>query len=604
MAAWPARALEAGTATVTFSATTTGYGDAVERSIPVHLDVTPETTATGGVVEDNAVIESVYLPDYVITGSGSLELSLQASLVGALDEELPFFEPYRWESNVRIASRIIATVAVQRASASGLTEGQEAQLRKDIDTLVRYQMYDGGWAWCGSCSRTDLWVTGWVLIALGEAKDAGYSVAAYQYSRTMRLITEFVNRETDVERPANPNWHAFLLYALTSAANNGDEVSPLAREQAALLRSLLEEHRTELTSWGRAYLLLGLRASGREADHEAVRTLLNDLTATTIASANGNHWEDDRIGGSMHNGSVRATALVLRALTEADPQHPLIEETTRWLVVARSADRWKTSVERAQGMASLGAFAELTGETRGVYDYQVLLNTQRVLAGHFDVPAGDYLDRTEVALEELPLGEVSRVQFDRDFTAEGRMYYGLNLRYVTPAEDIEALNRGFAVSHRYSLLEDPDTAITSASLNDVVRVTLTVVAPADRLFVKLEDFLPAGLEPIDPRLKIVPAYLREQLEREQTEAVLGGTPTYYAPWYAWYYSPWDQVDIRDDRVTLLAQRLPRGVHEYVYYARATAPGDFFVAPTHAEESYFPEVFGRSDSQRFTIGEGD
>ena len=602
--AWPARALEAGTATVTFSATTTGYGDAVERSIPVHLDVTPETTATGGVVEDNAVIESVYLPDYVITGSGSLELSLQASLVGALDEELPFFEPYRWESNVRIASRIIATTAVQRASASGLTEGQEAQLRKDIDTLVRYQMYDGGWSWCGSCGWTDLWVTGWVLIALGEAKDAGYEVPEYQYSRTIRLITEFVNRETDVERPANPNWHAFLLYALTSAANNGDEVSPLAREQAALLRSLLEEHRTDLTSWGRAYLLLGLLASGHETDHEAVRTLLNDLTATTIASANGNHWEDDRIGGCMHNSSVRATALVLRALTEADPQHPLIEETTRWLVVARSADRWKTSVERAQGMASLGAFAELTGETRGVYDYQVLLNTQRVLAGHFDVPAGDYLDRTEVALEELPLGEVSRVQFDRDVTAEGRMYYGLNLRYVTPAKDIEALNRGFAVSHRYSLLEDPDTAITSASLNDVVRVTVTVVAPADRLFVKLEDFLPAGLEPIDPRLKIVPAYLREQLEREQTEAVLGGTPTYYAPWYAWYYSPWDQVDIRDDRVTLLAQRLPRGVHEYVYYARATAPGDFFVAPTHAEETYFPEVFGRSDSSRFTIGEGE
>ena len=576
----------------------------MERSIPVHLDVTPETTATGGVVEENAVIESIYLPDYVITGSGSLELSLQASLVGALDEELPYFTPYRWESNIRIASRIIATIAVQRASASGLTEGQEAQLRKDIATLARYQMYDGGWSWCRSCGRTDLWVTGWVLIALGEAKDAGYEVPEYQYSRTMRLITDFVNRETDVERPANPNWHAFLLYALTSAANNGDEVSPLAREQAALLRSLLVEHRAELTSWGRAYLVVGLLASGHEPDHESVRTLLNDLTATTIASATGNHWEDDRIGGSMHNGSVRATALVLRALTEADPHHPLIEETTRWLVVARSADRWKTSVERAQGMASLGAFAELTGETRGVYDYQVLLNTARVLAGDFDVPAGDYLDRTEVALEELPLGEVSRVQFDRDFTAEGRMYYGLNLRYVTPAKDIEALNRGFAISHRYSLLEDRDTAITSASLNDIVRVTVTVVAPADRLFAKVDDFLPAGLEPIDPRLKIVPAWLREQLEREQTEAVLGGTPTYYAPWFAWYYNPWDQVDIRDDRVTLLAQRLRRGVHEYVYYARATAPGDFFVAPAHAEETYFPEVFGRSDSNRFAIGEGE
>ena len=39
---WSARVLEDGTATVRFSATTEGYGDAVELSLPVHLDVTPE----------------------------------------------------------------------------------------------------------------------------------------------------------------------------------------------------------------------------------------------------------------------------------------------------------------------------------------------------------------------------------------------------------------------------------------------------------------------------------------------------------------------------------------------------------------------------------
>ena len=453
---WPARVLEDGTATVRFSATTEGYGDAVELSLPVYLDVTPETTATGGVVEDAVAVEAVYLPDYVITGSGSLELSLQASLVGALDQELPFFEPYRWESNVRVASRIVATVAVQRASANGLPEAQESQLRTDIDTLITYQNGDGGWGWCRSCYWTDYWVTGWVLIALAEARDAGSTVPDYRNSYFAYLIPDYLNRQTDVERPANPNEHAFLLYALTRALNEGDTpITSIGWEAQLDMLALLEEHRTQLTSWGRAYLVLGLLASGHEADHESVRILLNDLSAATIASANGNHWEDERRPGSMHNSSVRATALVLRALTEADPSHPLIEETARWLVVARSADRWKTSVERAQGMASLGAFAELTGETRGVYDYQVLLNTRRVLNGHFDVPARDYIDGVALTLDTLPLGEVSRVQFEREAGTEGRLYYALNLRYVTPATDIEALNRGFAVSHRYSLLEDP-----------------------------------------------------------------------------------------------------------------------------------------------------
>ena len=81
-------------------------------------------------------------------------------------------------------------------------------------------------------------------------------------------------------------------------------------------------------------------------------------------------------------------------------------------------------------------------------------------------------------------------------------------------------------------------------------------------------------------------------------------PAYYAPWYRWYYNPWDQVELRDDRLVLRASRLPRGVHEYVYYARATTPGDFFVAPAHAEEAFFPEVFGRSDSGRFSVVAGE
>ena len=607
---WPARALAEGTATVRFRADATGgHADAVEVSLPVHLDVTPETTATGGIVEQAPAVEAVYLPDYVITGTGSLEVSLQGSLVGALDQELAHFKPYRYESTIRVASRVVAIVAAQRATAGGLDAAWEHQLREDVQQLINRQtyVYDWGygqaWGWCLRCSPDPL-VTGWVLLALGEARDAGHDVPDDALSGATSVISSYLERETDVERPADANQHAFLLYALTDAANHGREVSAAAREQAPSILGIAEEHRANLANWGRAYLLLGLLASGEDADHQAVRALLNDLTADTIASANGNHWEDERIPGSMHNGSVRTTAIVLRALTEVDPQHPLIEETARWLALARSADRWKTTVERAQGMASLGAYAELTGETRGVYDYSVLVNTTEVLDGHFDVPAGDYLDAASVALADLPLGEVSRVQFNREADSPGRLYYGLNLRYVTPAAGIEALNRGFAISHRYSLLDDPETPITSAAPGDVVRVTVTVVAPADRLFVQVQDFLPAGLEPIDPQLRIVSPYLREQLEEDRRDARQASATPYYAPWYRWYYSPWDQVDLRDDRLVLQASRLPQGVHEYVYYARATSPGDFFVAPAHAEETYFPEVFGRSDSSRFTIGDSE
>ena len=526
---WPARPLEAGTATIRFSATASGgYGDAVELTRPVYLDVTPETTATGGVVEDTPALEAVYLPDYVITGSGSLELSLKASLVGALDEELSAFEPHlepHRESNVSIASRIVATIAVRRASADGLTEGQEAQLRKDIRALVGNQHYDGGWAWCPTCSRPNVWVTAWVLIALGEARDEGYAVQDYQYDRAMRFVTERMNN-----LDANPNYHALLLYALTSAANEGGVVSPLAREQVAPLRAIADEHRTELTSWGRALPATRPhrkrpRARPRGRAHPPERP--------------GRHHRRQRqrqpLGGRAHRGLDAQHQRPRDCPRPARPRRsrPPASLSSRrppagsWWRGRPNAGRPRSSARRAwpRWAPSPSSRARATA----LYDYQVLLNTRRVLNGHFDVPARDYLDGVALTLDTLPLGEVSRVQFEREAGTEGRMYYALNLHYVTPAKDTEALNRGFAVSHRYSLLEDPETPVTSASLGDVVRVTVTVVAPADRLFARVEDFVPAGLEPIDPRLSIVSPWLREQLQRDQTTALLGGAPSWFAP---------------------------------------------------------------------------
>jgi len=156
------------------------------------------------------------------------------------------------------------------------------------------------------------------------------------------------------------------------------------------------------------------------------------------------------------------------------------------------------------------------------------------------------------------------------------------------------------VSRSYSLLDAPDKKITGAKLGDTVRVTMTIVVNGDHNYVAVEDLLPAGLEPVDARLKTTDLGLKARLDRERLASVQRKAGDYVAPWFRWYYSPWQQVELRDDRALLYADHLPKGVYEYIYYARATTPGDFFVAPAHAEETYFPEVFGRSDSGRFTV----
>jgi hypothetical protein len=592
--AWPATVTEEGTARLKITARGgDGVDDAVLQELPVYLDVTPETTATGGVVTDEQVTETIYLPSYTIQseGKGSLYVGVQASLVGSVADQLGFFRPQQWESNEEIASRVIATLAAAKAEPAATLPYNDSQLRSDVATLLSLQKGDGGWAWCRYCLTSNPQATGWILQALGAWRDAGNDISSGTLDRAVEYVNADVQRFRDVANPANPNFKAYLLYSLAAAG----------RESAALstMRAVLEQDRRNLANWARAYLLLGFAKAGLDKDDAEVQMLLNDLAVNVIPSANGNHWEDPRVGSLAQTGP-RTTALVLQAVATVDGTHPLVEETARWLVIALNTGECRTTLERAQAIVTLSSFVVLTGERGANFGYAVRLDNRELLGGDLKSTGKVELESIDLPITELTAGRPSTLELARDYRRQGRMYYTLNLRYVTPAADTTALNRGFAISRQYSLLDDAGTTVTSARLGDVVRVRLTVMLPADRNYVVVEDFLPAGLEPIDPDLKIVEPALKSQLRAELAEANRPKDLQYYAPWYRWYYNPWEQSDLLDDRVRLSAESLARGVYEFIYYARATTPGDFFSAPAHVEESYFPEVFGRSDSSRFVV----
>lgn len=593
---WPAHAGTDGTAKLTFRAKGGGLEDAVTQEIPVHLDVTPETTATGGIVTAEAVLESLYLPPFAILENGKLEVTLQSALAGSMADELDELAPQEHESTVRVASRLIATLGVRRAETSaGTASSRDGSITTDVAGLVSAQRPDGGWPWCSDpLCESNPTVTAYVLFALGEATRDGRSFDTLGLPLATSYLSTFINRTADVLHPVDPNERAFMLAAI-AAATPGEQGTPALTQS----RALFEQYRGQLTNWGRSYLVLALLDSGIEATDAQIRTLLNDLAAAAIPRTNGNHWEDQPVAGSFMTNTA-TTSLVALALSRAQPEQPLLAQTVRWLVVARGEQRWSTPVERATAVLSLTTYAVGTGELAGNFHYEVDVDTRTILSGL--VKQGEPLKDAKVTLSlaEFKAGGSSIIAFLRDFTLPGRLYYTMNLRYQTPAQDVEALNRGFAISHQYSLLDAPGTEVTQAKLGDTVRVTVTILAPSDRHYVVIEDLLPAGLEPIDTRLQTVDPALKATLEDERRKAAEAKQGGYMAPWFRWYWSPWQFTETRDDRTVLMTDFLPKGVYEYTYYARATTPGDFFVAPAHAEETYFPETFGRGDSGRFEV----
>ncbi|NOG50467.1 MAG: hypothetical protein HND48_14390 [Chloroflexi bacterium] len=150
---------------------------------------------------------------------------------------------------------------------------------------------------------------------------------------------------------------------------------------------------------------------------------------------------------------------------------------------------------------------------------------------------------------------------------------------------MQAASRGLTLSRQYRL-QGSDETTTSARVGDLVKVEVTLIAPADLDFIVLEDYVPAGLEPIDPNL--------ETAQQTDTDAEFEREGVRYGS--VW----WADVQYRDDRVVLSADYVPAGTYTFTYLARATVEGVYNVIPTTAREFYLPEVYGRAAGAQFTV----
>jgi uncharacterized protein YfaS (alpha-2-macroglobulin family) len=577
------------TAALKFDADGGGLSDSVEISVPVYEFVSPEVTATGGEVVDESS-EAVLIPYYVDPSRGELTVTVASSLAAGLGEGVQFLEEYPYESVEQTVSRLITRLALHRAvSEAGLPdtlgagEDMEGLVARTSQRLYSQQHFDGGWGWWLN-SPSDPFLTAFALFGLGQARHDGYAVDDYVLDRAAEYLGQELDRPFDVENPQNPDLRAFILLAMAES-DRGD----LGRTFA------LAEQRATLGPFGIASLIVAIRElSPQDVEDPRLKTLISDLTSAAVASATGNHWQEDAPDYGIMSTNTRATAAALNALVRVDPDHPLVEGTVRWLMVARRDGHWETTQDTAFSTLALADFVAAREEL-GDFDYRVELNGETVGEGQAKADEPAATDEVTVALEDMRIGEENRLRLVRTPPeAKGRLYYTMHLRYFTPAEEVEAASIGVGVGRDYLPAEGAGAPLESVPVGEMLKVRLTVYAPSDLHFLVVEDFLPAGLEAIDTSLETtsfeVRALLAEEQRRIYEEQRRQGL----------YFNPFSHVDIRDNRVVLFADFVPKGSHEYVYFARATTPGEFHLPPTNAFEMYFPEVWGRTDGRMFTV----
>jgi len=565
-----------------------------EGTLLVYRYTAPEVVGTGGqLVTSGARTEVVGLPPRYDDRRGELMIQLDPSLSAGMRDGLDYLEHFEYECTEQTVSRFLPNVLTYRALQKlGIEDPKlEAKLpglvAEGLDRLVLQQRDDGGWGWWKESRESNPYITAYVVFALGKAEEVGFEVPRDVLERGLTYLNGqlVVSRRFSGYRDANRQ--AFILYVMA-------EVGDTAR--ASEYTGDLWENREKLSHYGRALLALSLdlveRGDGR------IQTLLSDLNNAAILSATGAHWEEQNYDWWAMNTDTRSTGIILDALARLDPDNDLIPNVVRWLMVARKDGIWETTQETAWALIAFTDWMVVTGELQGNYEYAVALNGEELAAGTVSPETVDESIKLRVAIADLLRDQGNVLNVGRG-AGEGRLYYTAHLRVYLPVEEIDPANRGIMVYRQYSdaacdPAEEECPEVQEVRVGDTVRVKLTIVAPNDLYYVVVEDPLPAGGDGIDTGLATTS--LLEQDPRLQRQSK---NPIWY-DFYWWWWNWYSRTEMRDEKVVLFADYLPKGTYEYTYTFRATLPGEYRVIPTVASEMYFPEVFGRSDGRLLTI----
>lgn len=365
--------------------------------------------------------------------------------------------------------------------------------------LLELQNSDGGWGWWPGRS-SEIFPTAAALEALATARAAESAVPEERVARGLLLL-----RETARNSTARPDLRAYALYVMSLYGTI--EPAPLAAVAA---------EPAQLGPDGAAYLLLARTPGEARADR---RTIARLETLARRAPA-GLFWSAPP-DSSLPRTDVTLTALAARALAHASSTE-MASTALAWLAAQRPVGGWPQHYENSHALLALSAALP---ERAAIYS--VRLDGDELLAG---AAGADEIGRA-ARLGPLPPGTLS-------IASQAPLL--LSIRAPSSTNQPIARTTDVALLREYL---DPrsgqrlDPARFSAG--QLIRVRLTVVAASTRVFVAVEEPLPAG-----------------------TTLVAAGTGAF------------DDTARYEDRLVLSSILLAPGVYEHEYLVRATTPGTY------------------------------
>jgi len=519
----------------------------------------------------DSVEEKIKIPENVYNSETRLEVLGSSSALTGLKGNVDFLYRYPYPClEQRLSSILPFIVGMDVIMDFKLTsldkKAMQEHVQKNINDIYSYQKEGGGFGLWPDSRFENPFNSCYAAFVLAEAKKAGFDVDAGRLEQLAGYLRNIIGGRVNKQSyPYSTRiWSTSRAYALYALAL-------LGKPEAAFADKLYKE-RESLSLFGQTLLLKALY-HGKGA-LTAQTTLLQELMNRIKVNANMAHFEDDegRSGSWIYSSNLRTTAFILQAMNETGTEHPLIHSIARWLVEKRKSKRWMSTQENVYMFYALNSFYTKYEKTRPDFSIDISFAGKRILKDIFKDDRNKVI-KSDQSLSAMKSGKTIPLKIKKK--GDGTFYYDVRMSY-SPKGELPPRDEGFTLIKEYTTLDGrPLDTIKAGSL---VVVTLKIVVPKESLYVVVDDPLPAGLEAVNP------TFVTESREQQRRLSATSRTS---------WWSGFNHIEMRDDRVLLFADSLLPGIHTHQYLARALTYGTFHAPGSKVEEMYSPEVFGRS-----------
>lgn len=524
-------------------------GDSMTITIPVEAYGFQQHTGQVGI---NSAELTITPDTHADAKLSSYTLSFASSITGTLPEAMRYLVRYPYGCVEQTTSRFVPAVVAQMYPElfpqDMFKHDLDEVLHKGVKRLEQLQNDDGGWLWWHG-ETSDPFITAYVAEYLTRAQTLGTPVDPITYSKLTAYVQDQLKRNPDQETKIILTYASSYLFPGQSA-------------------ELLETN-AELPN---DVLALAVMANSNHGYTNHLNNGAQILVDKAITKGQLVYWGQGSVS-RFGNDNV-STALAIRALNQVGNQDEIVTRAIRYLIEQRDSYYWSNTFATAQIVHAAAQYNQ-TFETAANFNYQIRLDDELIHQGRVTN------QKTELARLTLDFDQIAATGSRLSITKSdgpGILLSTLIQDELITDKQAQAINNyGLTIERRY--INDKGHGYSMA-VGDTLTVELKVTnAGTEQRYALTTDILPAGLVPINPRLKNSFSDKRS-----------------YWSWYAY-----GKMDIGKADIQISIDRLKPGTQTYSYKARVINQGTFAVAPATVHLMYQPEIYGRTSAESLTVG---